>query len=148
MPLCLGCSSSWLLVRLAWLEVWTVVICVCDSSSKSGRQYCVPDVLDLTALTLDRGTLPPVRLLLLLLLLSPPELGSRNQRKRGRSVTRLPAAIPRLASTLDQIEMLEVASIERDVSNRSIVWMVVVNRKPETHIGSLYPCNHEGRVYG
>lgn len=86
----------------------------CESSSKSGRQYCVPDVSDLTALTLERGTLPPVRLLLLLLLLllPPPELGSLNQRKSGLSVTRLPAAIPRLASTLDQIEMFEVASVK------------------------------------
>jgi hypothetical protein len=62
------------------------------------------------ALTLERGTLPPVRLLLLLL--PPAELGSRNQRNNGRRVTRLPAAIPRLASTFDQIEIWAVASVD------------------------------------
>lgn len=75
----------------------------------SGRQYCGLDVVERTPLMLERGMLPPVRLLLLLL--SPIELGSRNQRNNGRRVTRLPAVIPRPASTLDQIEMLAVASV-------------------------------------
>lgn len=34
----------------------------------------------------------------------------RKNRNRERTVTRLPAVIPRLASTLDQIEMYVVAS--------------------------------------
>lgn len=81
------------------------------SGYTSGRQYCGPEGSDRPAFTLESGMLPPVRLLLLQV---PAELGSRNQRKSGRRVTRLPAAMPRLASTLDQMEMLAVASVGRN----------------------------------
>jgi hypothetical protein len=53
--------------------------------------------------------LPPVRLLLLREWLA--EMESRNQRKSGRRVTRPPAAIPKEASTLDQMEIWAVASV-------------------------------------
>lgn len=81
--------------------------------------------------------LPPVRLVLLLL--PPAELGSRNQRNKGRRVTRLPAAIPRPASTLDQIEMLVVASGSVVLVVDHLTYRVCI--RIETHIGSRHPCS-------
>lgn len=48
---------------------------------------------------------------LLLTLYVPAYELPRNQRKSGRRVTRLPAVIPRPASTLDQIDISLVASV-------------------------------------
>ena len=87
---------------------------------RSGRQYCGLDAVERSPLTPERGTLS-VRVLLLLL--PPIELGSRNQWNSGRRLTRLPAVIPRPASTLDQIEMLAVASV--GLSGVSWGWLLL-----------------------
>lgn len=52
--------------------------------------------------------------LVLLTLREVWKLPSRKKRKSGRSATRLPAVMPRLASTFDHIEMLAVASGKGD----------------------------------
>lgn len=57
----------------------------------------------------DRGTLLLPFVLLLRPYVPAYEL-PRNQRKSGRRVTRLPAVMPRPASTLDQIDISVVAS--------------------------------------
>lgn len=69
----------------------------------------VDDDVERTVLICE-GTLP-------LWFLRYPKWRFRHQRKKGRTVTRLPAVIPRQASTLDQIEIWAVASVQKNMSS-------------------------------